>query len=302
MQPSLLWGSICGNWFYAVSVNPMIKHFIFIILSTGALTLGLFRPYMPGDYDSFAAGLSTIIQLVTFASLLLVPMGICWWSLDRIRRRQNVPAGHGIAFLKAMWVISVTITAAAAVGALGTHNISIAVVILALAIFLMIRHGAAIKRLRSQPAKILSPMPYYLIFIPLATFLIRFTWLHEAKVRSTDRAIRQSEQFIHDIEAYKKATGHLPMSIESTIDDYRPSVAGISGLRYEVSGTGYNVYFEQFSDRLGTQEIVMYNALGGHEMTTHNQDLLRESPEQIIRGYYEVEVLSDTGWKIFLFD
>ncbi len=53
---------------------------------------------------------------------------------------------------------------------------------------------------------------------------------------------------------------------------------------------------------IGTQEIVMYNKLGEHEMTVHNQDLLRIAPENIRRGYHAVAELPNPHWKVFYFD
>jgi len=55
-------------------------------------------------------------------------------------------------------------------------------------------------------------------------------------------------------------------------------------------------------DRIGTQEIVMYNPLDEHEMTVHNQDLLRIAPQNILRGYHEEADLQQLHWKIFYFD
>ncbi len=50
---------------------------------------------------------------------------------------------------------------------------------------------------------------------------------------------------------------------------------------------------------IGTQEIVMYNKLGEHEMTVHNQDLLRIASENIRRGYHAVADLPNPHWKFF---
>ena len=144
--------------------------------------------------------------------------------------------------------------------------------------------------------------PYYFIFIPLSIVFIRLTYLEKVKDKTTDFVITQSEQLIHDIEEYKKTNGYYPISLLSTIEDYKPSVSGIQRFHYELNGDAYNLYFEQISNMLGTEEIVMYNKLGEHEMTVHNQDLLRIAPASILRGYHKVADHTRKHWKIFYFD
>lgn len=107
---------------------------------------------------------------------------------------------------------------------------------------------------------------------------------------------------MHDIEAYKKTNGHYPVSLLSTIEDYQPRVSGIPRFYYEQSGEAYNLYFEQFSDIMGMQEIVMYDNLDEHEMTVHSQDLLRLAPANVLRGYHKFVELPQQHWKIFYFD
>ncbi len=114
--------------------------------------------------------------------------------------------------------------------------------------------------------------------------------------------IQQSEQLITDIEAYKKTNGHYPVSLHSTIEDYHTEVSGIPRFHYELKGDAYNLYFEQISNMLGTEEIVMYNKLDEQEMTVHNQDLLRIPYNNIIHGYHKVRELPQKHWKIFYFD
>ena len=62
--------------------------------------------------------------------------------------------------------------------------------------------------------------------------------------------------------------------------------------------------FEPFTFRFGTREIVMFNPRDEHEMTSHDSDLLRRSPEQLQfrRGYYAVHDAPQPHWKYFWFD
>ncbi len=77
---------------------------------------------------------------------------------------------------------------------------------------------------------------------------------------------------------------------------------GIKRFHYERNGDAYNIYFEQTSDIIGTEEVVMYNKLDVHEMTVHNQDLLRIASENTLRGYHKESDLPQPHWKIFYFD
>lgn len=95
---------------------------------------------------------------------------------------------------------------------------------------------------------------------------------------------------------------HILIILRATIEDYQPRIAGVPRFYYELNGDAYNLYFEQFSEMIGTQEIVMYNKLGEHEMTVHNQDLLGIEPQNILRGYHHEADLPQPHWKIFYFD
>jgi hypothetical protein len=145
-------------------------------------------------------------------------------------------------------------------------------------------------------------MLYYFILVPLTVLFIRMTFLEKVKNKSTDFVIKQSVQLIQDIETYKKTNGQYPSSLQSTIEDYKTSVSGIERFHYEPNGDAYNLYFEQFSDMIGTQEIVMYNKLDEHEMTVHNQDLLRIPYNSILHGHHKVIQMPKQHWKIFYFD
>jgi hypothetical protein len=48
----------------------------------------------------------------------------------------------------------------------------------------------------------------------------------------------------------------------------------------------------------------MYNKLDQHEMTSHNQDLLELTPNELTyqRGYTTVHALPIAHWKYFWFD
>jgi hypothetical protein len=277
-----------------------VKHIFLILLIISLIVTGIFLPYIPGDYDYFAVGLSSIFQFAVFASLFFVPVGLTWWIINFIKNKgSDSSSKHINYFRKITLAIVVVIILVAALAAFGSHNRFSAIIILILGTYVFLKSRNKLNHLFAKNSK---STPYYFIIIPLIVFLIRIGFMEKAKNYTTYFVIKQSEQLIHDIEAYKKANGHYPVSLQSTIEDYKPSVSGIERFHYELSGDAYNLYFEQVSDIIGTQEIVMYNKLDEHEMTTHNQDLLRVVPENIFRGYYKVKDLSIPHWKVFYFD
>lgn len=271
-----------------------LKHAFLILLVITILTTGIFLPYIHGDYDYFAEGISTAIQSAAFASLLLVPTGLVWFTLNLLKNRNPQNPGHESRFMKFVIAGLVVVVSAASLGAFASHNRFSAIIIFIVGIFLVIAIGKKMTNLTAAP--------YYLILIPLAVIFIRTLFLESAKNKSTDFVIQQSQQLIEDIELYKNANGHYPISLQSTIEDYKTNVSGIDRFHYEKKGDAYNLYFRQFSNMPGTEEIVMYNKLDEHEMTVHNQDLLRVPDNQIIRGYHQVATLPQHHWKIFYFD
>lgn len=275
-----------------------MRHIFIITLAIAIIVAGIFLPYIPGDYDSFAVGLSYIFQFGIFASLLLVPTGLIWLILNIISAQNNPSANYPLYFRRAALIITIIIGLATALGALVSNSRFSAIMILGIGIFLL-TFRKKIKSLFSIPDNI---RPYYFILVPLTVVCLRIAFQEKIKQKATDFVIKQSEQLIEDIEAYKKKYGHYPVSLLSTIEDYKPRMSGIPRFHYEQNGDAYNIYFMQTSEMLGTEEIVMYNKLGQHEMTVHNQDLLRIAPENILRGYHKEADLPQPNWKIFYFD
>lgn len=276
-----------------------MKHAFLILLTAALVVTGIFLPYMPGDYDYFAVGLSYIFQFAAFTSILLVPVGLIWLILNIVNIKSNKTAKYPLYFRRAAFVIAVVIFLAAALGAFASHNRFSSIIILGMGVFVLFILHKKLKGLISVSDNI---MPYYFIVIPVSVLFVRMTWLEKVKDERTDFVIKKSEQLIADIEAYKKTNGHYPISLLSTIEDYKTFVSGIPRFYYELNGDAYNLYFEQFSNVIGTEEIVMYNKLGEHEMTVHDQDLLRIAPENILRGYHKVADHPQPHWKIFYFD
>ena len=274
-----------------------MKHLFLILFTIAIIVTGIFLPYVHGDYDNFAVGLSYIFQFGSFASLLLVPTGLVWLILNVSNARNKQTAKYPLYFKRTALIITTIIVLAAALGAFASDNRFSAMAILGIGIFLFIIR----KKMNLQPVPN-NIMPYYFIIIPLTVLCIRITLLEKVKNNATDFVIKQSAQLIQDIESYKNTNGHYPISLLSTIEDYKPLISGIPQSHYELKGNAYNIYFEQISTMLGTEEIVMYNKLDEQEMTVHNQDLLRIPYNNILHGHHKVVQLPDQHWKIFYFD
>ena len=191
-----------------------MKHIFFILVIIGIIATGLFLPYLHGDYDYFAVGLSSMTQFASFVSLLLVPIGLIWGLMDLFRdRNSDEPVTYPTLFRKLALAATVIIILFAALGAFAAHNRFSAIIILAAGPFIVrgiYKNGKHLKTENTRPYNI---TPYYFILIPLAVFSIRIALLERAKDRSTDFVIKQSEGLIQDIESYKKTNGHYPLSI-----------------------------------------------------------------------------------------
>jgi len=262
----------------------------------------MFRPYLEGEFDAFSVPLSTIIQIGSLAALLFSAIALIAVIIDFYYWKGEVPIKHATTFRRACLIISGIVTASAALGAFVSQSVTLAYLILGGGVLLMTQRWTAIEQRRLEPQKPLGALPYYLIFIPVTLCALRSTLLETAKERSTDIVIQNSAVLIQDIEEYRLQRGEYPLSLQSTIEDYKPGISSVSRYHYERHGDAYNLYFEQYSHEFVTQEIVMYNALDQQEMTVHDQDLLRKVPDRIIRGYFDVQDLAQAHWKIFYFD
>ena len=136
--------------------------------------------------------------------------------------------------------------------------------------------------------------------------LVHFTVVERAIAFSRSRAIRNSAPLITAIERYRVTNGQYPRSLLSVNPDFWSGVIGIPKYHYEPHGDAYNLFFEQFTYRLGTREFVMDNPRDEHVMTSHALDLLELTPEQLAvertRLHYALHDAADRHRKYFWFD
>ncbi len=263
------------------------------------IIVATFLPFLPGPYDGLAVTLSGMAQSFGIAGLILVPIGALWLIYE-YRKQKNKEYYFAIASVVALSIIAVV----ASIGAVASIGFSFAIIALALWAYGVLRTMPRLKLLKNAEVSGFNPMPLYLVFIPIVVFLFQFTLVGSATEFSRNYTIAKSAELIRDIEEYRNANGHYPKSLLAEWHDYEPSVIGIKQYYYEPNGDAYNLFFEQFTYRLGTREFVMYNKLDEHVMIAHDSDILWWTPEELRdrRGWYAVHDTSSPQWKYFWFD
>lgn len=288
-----------------------IRHALQLAAATTLLLGCMFYPFMPGRHDRLATTLSGMVQVLAFSGLLMAAIGTLWLGDEllrlRARRQGSVPPRarrHWFA-LSAMAASAVVAAGVAASAAVHTGP-SLAVVMLVLWACMVRRGLASVRHSRFADDDRLNPAPVYLILVPGVLVLARLLFLPSAVESSRHRAIEGSAEFIRAIESYRAAHGRYPVSLASVHHDYDPPTVGVERYHYEPHGQSYNVFFEQPTFPVGTQEFVLYNPVEEHVMIVHNQDLLESSPEQVEQERrYHARAARDAGvrhWKYFWFD
>lgn len=211
----------------------------------------IFLPYFPGGYDHMAVMLSSIIQIASFISLLLVPVGVLWLIYERVQRKKvNDGSGKSCRFAIAALVILtliVTVSSFVAIGGIGSFRGSLALGISLPVIFVYITVKAIIPRIRKMrnPDELKpSIIPYYMVIIPTVVVISRCALIVPALDYSTNYAIEQSSAVIQDLEEYYSEYGKYPVSLQGLWKDYDTNVMGIEKYYYEPNGKAYNLYFE----------------------------------------------------------
>jgi hypothetical protein len=253
-------------------------------------------PFLPGDHDSFSVALAAVAGIASFASVLFVPIGASW--LIVAARRPHTGYYFAIATGVVAMVIGSLILLMAFLNGLATGA-----AVLALELFAARSIVMAIRSTRAA-GRPLHPAPLYLVAVPVLAIALQLWLVPLVAERSRQRGIANSAQLIAEIEAFRSARGHYPVSLLALHQDYEPAVIGIRGYSYAPHGEGFNLYFENPPSELGAREIVMFNARGEHFFTSHDSDLLRWTPEQVLsrRTYVERRDSPAANWKSFLFD
>jgi len=285
----------------------MTKHLFCINAIIALLVVVIFYPHFPGGYDPLAADLSLFAQLLCLGELLLVP-----WLIYEVARRWgggHEAAGSGKSFyfgLVALVTGSVLALLAALIVLFG-ESTSLAICLMALCGWIVVKLTALLKKLKAAPRAGIHPAPLYLIAIPLGALGIQWAFAGRATNYSREFAILNSREIIEAIERHRTEYGSFPSSMNAVWKDYYPDVVGIETYHYTPSANAYSVSFEQprfLFDDIGVREFVMYNKLDEHIMPSHASWILIWSPEQLAetQGWRVAEDATTPHWKRFLFD
>lgn len=265
--------------------------------SLAVVLLGTLLPFLPGAYDPLASPLSLMARGGGIVSLLLVPIGAIGLASRLSTRLGSRPRRFAVAALVVATLVWMLISLAGFLSstALGT-------VTLILGLFVV---WTTVRRWRSVPPNVpATAIGLYLLVLPIVIVAVQWTIVPPAVEFSRNRAIRNSERLIADIEQYRTTNGRYPLSLQALWPDYKPCVMGVEKYHYEPSGESYNVWFENPALSFGTREIVVYNPRDEQQFTSHPMDLLQYPLERLnlARGYYAVREAPHPHWKYFWFD
>lgn len=268
----------------------------------------MFLPFFPGRYDSLAVSLSTMAQIFGITGMIFIPIGLFWLMHEIRNRSQNNGSSSGRNkghYFATISIIALSLVSCfVSLGAFVTSGFSFGVIILTLLGYGIVRMISRVKNTKQTEGSMVIAAPLSLIIVPAVVVLFELTLLAPATEYSRNYAIAKCAPLIDDIEAYYQRQGEYPKSLQSLWPDYLPGIIGIERYHYEPHGSAYNLYFEQFTYRFGTREIVMYNKLDQQVMTSHCMDLLEFSVNdlEVRRGYYAVHNAPVPHWKYFWFD
>ena len=289
----------------------MLIHVIRIVGIIILTVLCIIYPFLPGGYDSLAMPLSTMAQAFGVLGLLLIPIGIGWLVYElrsQVRRKQNLPIKERRYYFALVSVIIASVVAAALILiALATVGPSLALLTLALWLYIVARLLSRLRMLKKLESEHFSPAPFYLIVIPIAILIVQIVLAAPLTKFSRNRAIANSNEFIRDIEALHGQYGHYPISLAAMWKDYYPDVVAIEKFHYSPHDVSYNLFFEQprfLFDNIGTREWVVYNPNDEQRMYSHTAWFLLLTPEELetSQGWYAVHNASTPHWKYFWFD
>lgn len=258
------------------------------------LFLGMLLPHLPGRYDAAAATLSFVIQVASYASLLLAPVGLAWIVSPR-----NAKLWQGLT-----WVVAGLVVLVIAISAVSVNQMAMGVMLgigaLTLLQLLRRRTRADIERMGGGRHR----LAVYLVLVPVLLVLFVTAVLPHAAAWSRDRAIQHSAVLIAEIEAFRQRRGHYPVSLQSVNRDVPTGVIGIERFHYEPNGEAFNVFFVRSAVALDAKEVVMFNPRNEQRFTSHELDILQYDGEHLDlrRGDRRRTSLVQPQWVSILFD
>lgn len=262
------------------------------VLLVAALCLGMLLPHLPGRYDGSAASLSFLIQVGSYASLLLVPVGLAW-----IVSRRRARLWYWLTWLLEGGIVLVTAAAAIAVNLTAVGGL---LGVGAMGLWKGLHPRTHLGRLNAER----HLLPVCLAVVPVLLVIFLFTVLPIAADWSRQRAIQHSAALISQIESFRQRCGRYPESLQALNRDFPTGVIGVERFLYEANGEAYNLYFVRPHLDLDAQEVVMFNPRDEHRFAAHELDVLQYHGEQLDRrrGDHRRTPLSQPHWVSILFD
>jgi hypothetical protein len=256
--------------------------------ATAVVILCTVLPFLPGRHDTLAVPLSAMAEMVGTAGLITVPFGAFVLVAERSSR-----LGRWRAVLTVLMAVFAALAwSLVAVTAMVHSGFALGIAVLTLGVYI---------GLRAWPV-----LPLYLATVPLAAAAFQFAFVDQAVEASRNRAMRNAAPLIAAIERHRAEHGRYPPSLLASWGDFAPGVIGIERYYYEPHFDAYNLVFEQFTYRLGTDEYLVYNPRDEQVFTAHAVDILELTPAQLAlertRGHYEEGPASQPHWKYFRFD
>lgn len=264
------------------------------ILVCVILCFAMTYPHLPGRFDASAGALSFVAQTISYASLLLVPIGLGWMVSPRRFslwcRLALVSAGLGAIV--------------ATVGAISQNQLALGMA-LGVAVLALLRLGwGRIRTVLENGGSVENSLRLYLVFVPFLLVAFREGVVPRAADWSRDRAIVNSAPLIAEIESHRQRRGVYPDSLESLNPDFPTGVVGIERFQYEKNGDAYNLFFFRTATELDAMEVVLFNPRDEHRFTSHELDILQYDGEQLERrrGDRRRTPLTWPHWISILFD
>ena len=260
----------------------------------GAILLGMFLPHLPGRYDGLATTISFVAQVASYASLLLVPVGLVWMLNPR-----RSPMWWRLSLFIIGLVAFVAVFAALAV------NQAALSVLMAGGALVFLRRGGLRRAGETSVGDSRShPPATRLLLVPPVLVGCAILLLPRAADWSRDRVIRHSAPLIDAIEGFFQRHGRYPTSLQSLNRDIPTGITGVERFHYEPNGDGYNLYFIRPSIALDATEVVMYNPRDQHRFTSHELDILQfdGADLDLRRGDRRRTRLAQPYWISMLFD
>jgi len=241
------------------------------IVLAAILCLIMVLPYLPGRFDASAETFSSVVQVASYVSLLLAPVGVAYMVSRRRSQLWNRLA------LAVAGLIAFVITVATA----SVDQLALGVMLgMGAIIFLRTAH----RRMQDDLEHVGqsgSSVPISLVCVPIILVTFQATVLPRAWRWSRDRAIQHSATLITEIEAFRQRRGHYPVSLHSLNRDVPSGVVGIERFQYEPNGEAYNLFFVRRHIELDAEEVVMFNPRNEHRFAAHELDILQYDGEEL---------------------